>query len=159
MIEQKSIDIQEVLMSDWMTYVDENAKQGIFALERLRPHIEENFASNDLRYLYFMKCYGNQLIRLESSTESFEKLYKRFFDFMEYTLGYYLCIFKDEAFQGEMEMLPKEAKAAVILHRMFSREENDWLNKVRDLRECALVYPVLGNNIKRLANMMKEKLT
>lgn len=156
---ERNSDIRNFVLSDWMTYVDENAKQGILALERLRPHVEENFASNDLRYLYFMKCYGNQLIRLESSTESFEQLYKRFFDFMEYTLGYYLCIFTDSAFQGEMEMLPKDAKAAVVLHRMFSREENDWLNKVRDLRECASVYPMLGDNIKRLANMMKEKLS
>lgn len=158
MMEQKNIDIQQILLSDWMTYVDNNAKQGILALERLRPYVEENLTTNDIRYCYFMKCYGVQLIRLESSTESFEQLYKRFFDFMEYTLGYYLCIFKDEAFQGEMEMLPKEARAAVILHRMFSREENDLVNKVRDLRECAQVYPMLGNNIKGLANMMKEKL-
>lgn len=158
MMEQKSIDIQEISLSDWMTYVDEVAKNGIVGMERLRPHVEAGFASNDLRFCYFMKCYGNQLIRLESSSESFEQLYKRFFDFMEYTLGYYLCIFKDEAFQGEMEMLSKDAKAAVILHRMFLREENDWVNKVRDLRECASIYPVLGNNIKRLASLIAEKM-
>lgn len=140
----------------WMEYVDAREKDGIIELEGLRTYVNEVFSSNDLRYLYFMKCYGNQLIRLESTTESFEQLYKRFFDFMEYTLGYYLCIFKDVAFQGEMEMLPVDAKAAIVLHRMFSREENDWINKVRDLRECVTVYPVLGNNIKRLVGMIAE---
>lgn len=96
------------------------------------------------------------MILLESHNESFEQLYKRFFDFMEYTLGYYLSIFKDIAFQGEQEMLSVDAKAAVVLYRMFSREENDWVNKVRDLRECVVVYPKLGNNIKRLASMMAK---
>ena len=158
MMEQKSNNIQEVTLSDWMVSVDECSKKGILGLERIRPYVEENFSSNDIRYCYFMKCYGNQLIRLESGTESFEQLYKRFFDFMEYTLGYYLCVFKDKAFQGEMEMLPKDAKAAVVLHRMFSRDENDWVSKVRDLRECASVYPVLGNNIKRLASMVAEMM-
>ena len=153
---ERNSNISNVSLSNWMAYVDENARQGIIALERMRPYVTEHFASNDIRSLYFMKCYSNQLIRLESSTESFEQLYKRFFDFMEYTLAYYLCIFKDEAFQGEMEMLPKDAKAAVVLHRMFSREENDWLNKVRDLRECVQVYPVLGNNVKNLLHMIKN---
>lgn len=152
----KNSNIINFALFDWMAYIDEITKQGMFELEKLRPYVEENFASNDIRYCYFMKCYGNQLIRLASSTESFEQLYKRFFDFMEYTLGYYLCIFKDKAFQGEMEMLPNDAKAAVVLHRMFSREENDWLNKVRDLRECVQVYPVLGNNIKMLTSMISD---
>lgn len=148
-------DVSSFDLARWMEYVDAKQTDGIMELEGLRASVNEVFSSNDLRYLYFMKCYGNQLIRLESTTESFEQLYKRFFDFMEYTLGYYLCIFKDVAFQGEMEMLPVDVKAAVILHRMFSREENDWVNKVRDLRECACVYPVLGKNIKCLAGMIQ----
>lgn len=153
---QENINIQDMLLSEWITYVDEHFANGIIALENLRSQVEQCFSSNDLRYCYFMKAYYNQLIRLESNSESFEQLYKRFFDFMEYTLGYYLCIFRDEAFQGEMEMLPVDAKAAVVLHRMFSREENDWVNKVRDLRECATIYPILGNNIKRLASMIAK---
>lgn len=151
-------NIAEISLSDWMTYVDEIAKQGILALEQMRQPVETSLSADDIRYRYFMKCYGNQLMRLESQTESFEQLYKRFFDFMEFTLGYYLCIFKDQAFQGEMEMLPKDAKAAVLLHRMFSREENDWVNKIRDLKECAKVYPALGNNVKRLAKLIGEQL-
>jgi len=156
-VKEKS-DIINFSLDAWMEFVDTNVQKGMMQLEGLRTYLEEALPANDLRYCYFMKCYGYQLMRLESSNESFEQLYKRFFDFMEYTLGYYLCIFKDSAFQGEMEMLPKEAKAAVILHRMFSREENDWVNKVRDLRECAQVCPMLGNNVKRLANMIAGKI-
>lgn len=157
MMEQNNnIDIQQISLSDWMIYVDEKGKQGFLTLERIRPYVEESLLSNDIRYCYFMKSYGNQLIRLESSTESFEQLYKRFFEFMEYTLGYYLCIFKDEAFQGEMEMLPKDAKAAVILHQMFSKVEDDWSGKILDAQECAKCYPCLKKNIDRLSKYMRD---
>lgn len=154
----KNSEISNLSLFDWMTYVDASEKQGILVLEQMRQPVETSLSADDIRYRYFMKCYGNQLMRLESQTESFEQLYKRFFDFMEYTLGYYLCIFKDVAFQGEMEMLPKDAKAAVLLHQMFSREENDWVNKIRDLKECTKVYPALGNNVKRLVKLIGENI-
>lgn len=147
---------QQTVLSAWMMQVEGYVKQGFPELARMRPCVEEEFSSNDIRYLYFMKYYGSQLIRLESDSESFELLYKRFFEYMECILGYYLCIFRDAAFQGEMELLPNEAKVAVVLHRMFSREENDWVNKVRDLRECIQISPSLANNVKRLVNMINK---
>lgn len=51
-IEKKCTNIQEMSMAEWMDYIDEQNRQGILALERLRVHVEEVFPSNDLRYLY-----------------------------------------------------------------------------------------------------------
>lgn len=97
------------------------------------------------------------IMRLESETETYEQLIQRFFHYMQTTLAYYLSIYKEEAFEGEMEMLPPEAKAAVWLNQMFSREEEDWDGKLADLKECVGCYPSLRNNIKRLVCFIGDK--
>ena len=145
-------------LEQWEAALQLLKSRGIVSLEQARTRIDRYRTTDDIRYSYFRKEYVSVIMKLESQTESYEQLVKRFFDFMEGTLEYYLWIFNDEAFTGEMEMLPADAKAAFWLNQMFLREENDWVQKIRDLRECAKVYPVLGNNIKRLLNMIKEAI-
>ena len=143
-------------ISQWEAALELLKRRGVIALEQAKQTLEKYQTCENLRYAYFKKEYVSVLIKLESTTESYEQLVTRFFDFMQGTLEYYLWIYRDEAFEGEMEMLPADAKAAVALNNMFSREQEDWEGKLADLRDCARFCPALGKNIKRLATMIGE---
>ncbi len=143
-------------ISQWEAAVELLKRRGIVAFEQVKQCVEKYQNCENIRYAYLKKEYVSVLMKLESTTETYEQLVKRFFDFMQGTLEYYLWLYRDEAFEGEMEMIPADAKAAVALNNMFSREQEDWEGKLADLRDCARFYPVLGNNIKRLATMIGE---
>lgn len=151
-------EILHIELSQWIAQVDAIKKAGIVAMEKIRVHLEEICTVEDIRYKYFTKCYVSAIMRLESEQEEYEQLVKRFHDFSVGTLEYYLEIFQDVAFEGEMEMLPAEARAAVCLNDMFSREEADWEGMLADLKRCVKEYPVLKNNIKRLVNYIGEHM-
>ena len=137
-------------MSEWVNCMADIKKLDLSVMENLRTHLENIQTVDDIRYRYFQKVYVGQIMLLESDSESTEQLLKRFQRFMEGTLEYYLSIYKEEAFQGEMEMLPPEARAAVWLNSMFFREEGDVEGRRTDLEECAKCYPVLRKNVERL---------
>lgn len=143
-------------ISQWEAALELLKRRGIVALEQAKQYMDKYKTYENIRYAYFKKEYVSIFMKLESATETYEQLVTRFFDFMQGTLEYYLWIYRDEAFEGEMEMLPADAKAAVALNNMFAREQEDWEGKMADLRECARFYPVLGSNIKRLAAMIGE---
>lgn len=145
-------------LSRWIEIIDAAKKEGVLSLEQIRISLKQIATVEDIRYKYFYKCYASALVLLEAEREEYEKLVKRFHDFTVHVLEYYLEIFQDAAFEGEMEMLPPEARAAVALNDMFSRDAVDWEGKLSDLRACAKVYPALGNNIKRLANFIGEQM-
>lgn len=142
----------EMELADWMECVEELQKMGIVSMQKMQAHLDSIQTVEDIRYLYFKKCNVGQMVLLESDNEAIEQLMARLYAFMEGTLQYYLCIFKDEAFGGEMEMLPKDAKAAVWLNSMFAREEADVEGRRADLEECAKAYPALKNNLDCLIN-------
>lgn len=137
-------------MSDWVNCMADIKKLDLSVMENLRAHLENIQTVDDIRYRYFRKVYVGQIMLLESDSETKEQLLARFQNFMEGTLEYYLSIFKEEAFQGEMEMLPPEARAAVWLNSMFSRTEDDIEEKQADLKACEKCYPALRNNVERL---------
>ncbi len=151
-------DILQMDVSQWIELVDALKKDGVLTMEKARMHLEKIITLGDIRYKYFLKCYFGKLILLESEQETYEQLVKRFHDFCVSTLEYYLEVFQDAAFEGEMEMLPSEARAAVHLNNMFSRAEGDWEHMLSDLKECAKVYPALGTNIKRLIKHIGEQM-
>lgn len=151
-------ELLQMKLSDWMLYIEDVKKQGVLVLEQLRVHMESLDVADDIRYKYFRKEYVNKLMMLEFDSEDYEKLVERFHDFTVGTLEYYLEVFNDCAFEGEMELLPREARGAVSLNNMFSREEADWEGKLADLKECAHFYPALGKNIKRLANLIGQQM-
>ena len=99
----------------------------------------------------------DKLILLEAKEDDYTSLNQKFYNFMVSTLEYYLEIFKDEAFEGEMEMLPSEAKAAVYLNQMYGREGEDREGQISDLRLCAKAYPELGHQVKRFAKLIGEQ--
>lgn len=107
---------------------------------------------------YTKKSDSTTIMLLESEEEKYEQLVQRFHDFTIAVLEYYLDIFQDDAFEGEMELLPAEAKAAVYLNQMFSRDYSDWKGKLDDLKNCAKEYPILSTNVKRLIKFFGEQM-
>ena len=148
---QKMLGVE---IPEWMKEIDDLGDKGIVALEQARSSYE---AKEDIQGIYFRKTYASELIKLESQQEDYETLYKRFETFAEYILDYYVLVFSERAFEGEMEMLPPEARAAVYINAMLGCAQNDWESKIAYLRESAKSYAALGNNIKKLARFMGEK--
>lgn len=146
-------ELLQVTIPQWMVEIDKLCHKGIVALEQARSSYE---GLEDMRGVYFRKCYAGELIHLESKTESYKAISNRFRTFMSDILEYYLMVFQDFAFEGEMEMLPPEARAAVYLNMMFVAQENKWEEKIACLRQCAKAYPALGNNVKRMAQFIGE---
>ena len=93
---------------------------------------------------------------LESMEEDYDSLVTQLHHFMVATLEYYLMIFKDRAFEGEMELLPPEARASVHLNNMFSRSQNDWDGKLADLREVVGSYSALSEKVKQLIRFIGD---
>lgn len=140
----------EMELSEWMACVEDMKKLGIGVLATMQGHLEGIQTVDDIRYRYFRKCYVGQLVLLQADGEPIEQLQARLREFMEGTLDYYLAIFQEEAFSGEMELLPAEARAAVWLNSMFFREEGDVEGRCADLEACARCYPVIKKNLERL---------
>lgn len=148
---QKRLNVE---LPQWMVDVDELSDKGILALEQARATYEN---LENMQGIYFRKCYADAWIRLESEKENYDTLLNRFHTFMNAMLEYYLTICTDAAFEGEMEILPPEARAAVYLNMMFSCEETDLESRIACLRQCASAYPALGNNVKKLAQLMGDR--
>ncbi len=89
---------------------------------------------------------------------SYDEMIQQLYNFMIGELEYALAVYKDIAFEGDMEVLPSEIRAAVCLNTMFGRGEGDWRGMIADLRRCVQVYPQLANNIKCFIQVMGELL-
>lgn len=89
--------------------------------------------------------------------ETYESLESRFHCYMVGVLEYYLTIFRDEAFEGEMEALPPEACAAVWLNEFFGMNELDWEGRICALKEAGKACVSLGEKIKTFAKLMGER--
>ena len=155
LIEMTEEQFLQMDMSEWVTCVDDVRKLGLSVMERLYTHLEEIHTVDDIRYRYFNKVYVGQMMLLESDNEEIESLLNRLRNFVEGILAYYVIVFKEDAFQGEMEMLPPEARAATWLNSMFCRDDADVEGKKADLEMCAKCYPALRNNVERLKELSR----
>ena len=95
---------------------------------------------------------------LDTQPQSYDELIQLLHQFMVGTLEYYLLLFVDAAFEGEMEMLPPEAQAAVHLNNMFSREPGDRTAQLSDMKQATQCYPQLGEYAKILAQYIKAQI-
>lgn len=103
-----------------------------------------------------MEAVTRQL--LEQQVDNYDELVGQLHQFTVGTLEYYLLIFVDAAFEGEMEMLPAEAQAAVHLNNMFSREVGDWAGMLSDMKQAAQCYPKISEHARRLAQYIREQV-
>lgn len=87
-----------------------------------------------------------------------EAILQIFNNYMVGVLEYYLLVCPEEWFEGEMELLPDEARGAVWLNQMFGREQSDIESKLSDLKECVKYLPWLGENIRKLAACVTEEV-
>ena len=118
--------------------------------------LEEEFAGADYVELIGNKDTVRGELLLESE-DTYEVLALKFHRYMVGVLEYYLTIFSDEAFEGELEMLPPEACAAVWLNDFFGREETDWEGRIGALKEAGKACISLGNKVKTFAKLLAER--
>ena len=86
-----------------------------------------------------------------------ENLEQMMHDFMIGELEFGLLYLKDEAFQGDMEMLSPAMRAAVWLNEYFGRADATTEAKIAFLRESVKCYSKLSDPIKRLANYLVNR--
>lgn len=118
--------------------------------------LEEEFVGADYVELIGNKDAVRGELLLESE-DTYEVLELKFHRYMVGVLEYYLTIFKDEAFEGEMEALPPEACAAVWLNEFFCRDELDWEGRIYALKEAGKACVSLGEKVKIFAKLLGEK--
>lgn len=137
--------------------------------DRIEEWVEKTFAFYDQYYKNEIETVPNKFelyenmqrstaeLLIEDVENSNEDVVRKCHKFMVSTLEFYLCIFKDMAFEGEMEMIPPEVRAAVWLNDLFGKEETDWEGRLSALRECAKAYPALGHCVKKFAKYIGEQ--
>lgn len=162
-------------IDDWRVlyyemYLSENQYNRNSSKENLEIWVEKTFDFSE-RYLkpeseiigldYQELQERKHAVRLEllekQEESSYEDLELRFHHYMLGTIEYYLAVYRDEAFEGDLEILPPEARAAVWLNEFFGKEEDDWEGKIATLRECARACQSLGEKIKIFAKFLADQ--
>lgn len=79
-------------------------------------------------------------------------------DFTEQTLAFYHTYYKQQAFKGDMDMLPVACRAAVYLEAALASEETgDELLVLTNYKKCAGVCPSLDPVISAYAHLYADK--
>lgn len=62
-------------------------------------------------------------------------------DFSESTLDFYQIFFMERAFEGEMEFLPPNCRAAVYIYKALKWQENDTDKAIAYYEQAMKVFP------------------
>lgn len=150
-------DLLSLKLSQWMAMGQLIMKSNaVGEIAKIRKHLLRIKTKEDIRYAYFEQLYARLLISLKSEEESCDAMESRLLIFKNAMLSFYHMMYQDHVFEGDMDMLPEEGKAAVYLEKYFACEEKQWKERIEYLRECGKTYPVLGELIKKMAKKIGE---
>ena len=113
----------------------------------------------DIRYQYFyLKTLEARLFYGEAR-ENYDSLHELLQEFVSSHLEFFLYYYREEAFQGEMELLPDSCKVAVYLNEAFQKEsEKDYRAVMSILTECIGKCASLNETIQVYGHMYVAKL-
>lgn len=104
-----------------------------------------------VRYDYFFMKTAETEIICGSGEENLETLQGYLETFCEQCLAFYKQIYRDNTFEGEMELLPALCRAAVELKRAMDSEE---ISEVTDhLKNAISYYPPFADTMKQYAGL------
>ncbi len=130
-------------------------------LEKIREYAEllaRIQSRQDIRYDYFTVKSLEARLKYAEAGDDYEKLHALFDRFSDETVALYARYFKEESFQGEMDMLPDPCKAAVRIQTALEAEAaGDYRTALGTLKECAGVCVSLDEAIKVYANLCAER--
>lgn len=118
---------------------------------------ESSIIDADYEELSSRKSKAREELLTEVKDETYDDVKNKFHNYMVCVLEYYLTLYTDEAFMGDMEILPPEARAAVWLNELFGKDEADFEGRIASLRECAKACKSLGEKVKVFARLLGEQ--
>lgn len=152
--------ILELPFSQWVVQVLVLKSRKSEALwDEMRLHLMDIQTREDIRYDYFHTQAVNDIILNHTSDKSYEDLCIYLQEFASCNLKYADWVYTEKAMSGDMDMVEENCRAAIWIARMFECEENDWSNRLDCLKNCALVWPAMGDLAKQFANLIGEEQT
>ncbi len=150
--ERHQIDVwlsfENIIFDNWKIGVDaffENSqleqkeKMEAFAERTKYPEMSDKAK---LRYEYFCVKVAEAKIVQRYVNDNFYAMQNRFRDFTGKSLAFYRRYFKQEAFTGEMELLPKSCRVAVKWEQVIQGEaEGDRKKVAKYLKEAVGLFP------------------
>ncbi|MCI7129070.1 MAG: hypothetical protein MSA09_00610 [Lachnospiraceae bacterium] len=113
----------------------------------------------DIRYQYFYLKTVEARLFYGEARENCDALHTLLQEFVSSHLAFYLHYYREEAFQGEMELLPDSCKVAVYLNEAFERESlEDYRGVLLALKESIGKCVSLDETIKVYSHMYVARL-
>lgn len=112
----------------------------------------------NVRYDYFcMKTMEALLVKGDEDV-GYEGLRQGLLEYVDSQLKFYGQFFNDNAFMGEMEMLPLPCRLAVRLGEALLEEQEGKRKAVLErYRDCLGIFPPMNDVISKYAHLYKEK--
>lgn len=151
--------MKAVTFFEWKAAVDRFCMQAapdtVIQLGRLLTESGREFAGSRSEY-FFLKDAEVALGRC--SLEDYEELQAHIACFCEKNLTFYHRFFKSSAFLGEMEMLPVQGRAAVMLQRALdAQSEGDIKAVSAALKESIKIYPPITNVVRAYTELFAAR--
>ena len=151
--------MKAVTFFEWKAAVDrfcvQAAPEMVMQLGGLLTEGGREFAGSRSEY-FFLKDAEAALGRC--SLEDYEELQAHIARFCEKNLTFYHRFFKSSAFSGEMEMLPAQGRAAVMLQRALDAQSEGNIKAVSAaLKESIKIYPPITNVVRAYTELFAAR--
>lgn len=151
--------MKTVTFFEWKSAVDifcaQTAAEKAAQLRKLLTEGGREIAGSRSEY-FFLKDAEAALGR--SSLDDYEELQKRIEYFCEKNMIFYHRFFKNSAFLGEMEMLPVQGRAAVMLQKALDAQKEGNIKAVSTaLKESIEFYPALTRVVRAYTELFAAR--
>lgn len=161
--ERYHIDLEPLFLNikfdQWKNGIDSFCENT--SLEKIEERVqlvEKMKKQKNIRYDYFSLKAAEARIVYGMGREDLILLRKLLCSFVEKNLSFYGVYYKENAFEGEMELLPVSCRLAVRLKRAFDSEPEGSLNDtMNSFKECMGIFPSLEAAIKKYVKLYGEK--
>lgn len=119
----------------------------------------------DIRELYFEAVTENTKMKTIYTVKEnvyimdYESMTQFLTEFAQANLNYMDVVYTEAAFEGDMEILSQEEKAALWIANGLSVDDGQWRVKLQYFSEAAKVYPQLSEFIKKYIRLLGQELT
>lgn len=127
-------------------------------IEKRRKMMAELKIQEDIRYDYFTIRTTEALTANVQDCDSYETLHEKLLEYVDSQLKFHERFFNDNAFMGEMEMLPLPCRLAIRLgEALLVEQEGDRKVVLERYRDCLGIFPPMNDVISKYAHLYKEK--
>lgn len=161
--EKYQIDLDSLFLQikfeQWKNGIDSFCRNT--SLEKIEEKIqlvERMTKQKDIRYDYFSLKVAESRLIYYIENDDIHLLRKILYSFAKKSIAFYSIFYKQNAFEGEMEMLPVSCRIAVRLKTALdSEKKEDLKNTMNYFKECMGVFPPLEESIKTYVKLYAER--